>query len=259
MAVKTGRGTALPGYRVLLLLFVLQQTICSACFGDEIRVAAASNFRLAMSSLAANFERDTGHEVLLIFGSTGKHYAQIIHGAPFDAFFAADSERPARLEQNGLAVPATRFTYARGQLVLFRPGDSALPLDEKYLQEGNYRYLAIANPALAPYGKAALQVLESLGLRESLKQRLVMGENVGQAYQFVFSGNAELGFVARSQLDQQAELTGARYWLVPAGLHQPIDQQAVLLKDTPAARDFMLYVRSDKAITVILEHGYLTP
>jgi molybdate transport system substrate-binding protein len=230
-----------------------------ACIADEIRVAAASNFRSALSELANRYERDSGHTVVLIFGSTGKHYAQIIHGAPFDAFFAADTERPARLENNGMAVPGSRFTYARGQLVLFRPGRHESRLGEAYLQSGKFRHLAIANPGLAPYGRAAREVLKSLGLWATLDQRLVRGENISQTYQFVMSGNAEAGFVARAQLPQDQELSPVNHWLIPPALHQPIDQQAVLLKDTPAAREFMLYVRSDEAITVILDHGYLKP
>jgi molybdate transport system substrate-binding protein len=241
-----------------LLAAVLMMT-SGACIGDVIQVAAASNFRSALSVLASRYERISGHTVVLNFGSTGKHYAQIIHGAPFDTFFAADTERPARLEDNGMAVPGSRFTYARGQLVLFRPGRHESRLDKTYLQSGKFRHLAIANPDLAPYGRAAKEVLESLGLWATLDRRVVRGENISQAYQFVMSGNAEAGFVARAQLPGNKKLSPVNHWLIPPALHQPIDQQAVLLKDTPAARDFMLYVRSDEAITVILDHGYLKP
>ena len=230
-----------------------------ACFAEEIKVAAASNFRSALSALADRYQQDSGHTVVLIFGSTGKHYAQIIHGAPFDAFFAADMERPARLEDQGMAVPGSRFTYARGQLVLFRPGRHESRLDETYLRNGKFRHLAIANPDLAPYGRAAKEALESLGLWAAVYPRLVRGENIGQAYQFVASGNAGAGFIARAQLPRDKALSPGNHWLIPPALHQPIDQQAVLLKDTPAAREFMLYVRSDEAITVILDHGYLRP
>jgi molybdate transport system substrate-binding protein len=242
-------------------LFLLTALLTTPDFAlaEEIRVAAASNFRDALTELGHQFEASTGNRVLLIFGSTGKHYAQITHGAPFDAFFAADSERPALLEKDGLAIAGSRFTYARGQLVLFRPGRHDTPLDRAFLESRDFRYLAIANPELAPYGRAAQDVLEALGLWESLQQQLVRGENIGQAYQFVVSGNADAGFIARSQLAPRMELPDSNYWLVPARLHQPIDQQAVLLRDHPAARDFMLYVQSDAAITVILNHGYLQP
>jgi len=242
----------------LLLAAALVMT-SGACIADEIRVAAASNFRNTLSVLADRYGQVSGHKVLLIFGSTGKHYAQVIHGAPFDAFLAADSERPARLEKSGMTVPGSRFTYARGQLVLFRPGSYESRLDETFLEAGQFRHLAMANPELAPYGRAAREVLESLGLRETLERRLVRGENISQTFQFVMSGNAEAGFVARSQFNPGTKLSRNNHWLVPPDLHRPIDQQAVLLKDTPAARDFMLYLQSDEAITVILDHGYLRP
>lgn len=241
------------------LLALVLAAASGACMADDIRVAAASNFRSTLSVLAGLYERSSGNKVILVYGSTGKHYAQISHGAPFDAFFAADAERPARLEENGLTVPGSRFTYARGQLVLFRPGRHRSQLDERYLENGNFRHLAIANPELAPYGRAAQEVLSSLGLRQALDRKLVRGENIGQAFQFVVSGNAEAGFVARSQFKPGEQLSRTNHWLVPPDLHRAIDQQAVLLKDRPAARDFMLYMRGDEAITVILDHGYLAP
>lgn len=237
---------------------VLAAVSCT-CIADGITVAAASNFRNTLSELADRYERSSGHRVILVFGSTGKHYAQISNGAPFDAFFAADEERPFLLEKNGRAVPGSRFTYARGQLVLFRPGTHRAQLGADYLSGGEFRHLAVANPQLAPYGRAALEVLESLGLRGRLERRLVRGENIGQTFHFVISGNAEAGLVARSQFEPGLELSPVNHWLVPARLHRPIDQQAVLLSDTPAARDFMLYMRSDEAITVLLDHGYLVP
>lgn len=248
---------AVSNLRFLLVTALV--AVSGSCIADEIRVAAASNFRSTLAALASGFEHDSGHRVLLIFGSTGKHYAQITHGAPFDAFFAADSERPARLEKDGMTVPGSRFTYARGQLVLFRPGRHDSPLDETYLESGKFRHLAIANPDLAPYGKASREVLESFDLWATLSRRLVRGENIGQTFQFVISGNAEVGFVARSQLEQGKELSVNNHWLIPPALHEPIDQQAVLLKDTQAAREFMLYVQGEEAITVILDHGYLKP
>ena len=241
-----------------LLVFFLAAA-SGACFADEIRVAAASNFRSTLSELASRYQRASGHKVTLIFGSTGKHYAQINHGAPFDAFFAADMERPALLERNGMIVPGSRYTYARGQLVLFSPGHRASQLNEAYLENGNFRHFAVANPELAPYGRAAREVLETLGLWNALQGRLVRGENIGQAYQYVISGNAEAGLVARSQFPPGKELSRDTHWLVPPELHRPIDQQAVLLNDKPVARDFMLYMQSDEAITVLVDHGYLIP
>jgi len=225
----------------------------------EIRVATASNFRHAMSSLADHFERESGHQLVLIFGSTGKHFAQIVHGAPYDVFFAADSERPTRLEKDGLAIPGSRFTYARGQLVLWGPEIAASRVDESVLHKAAFRHLAIANPELAPYGRAAVETLATLGLWDSLNGQLVRGENIGQTFHFVMSGNAELGFVAWSQLKSIPGLPDNTYWLVPSRLHQPIEQQAVLLNDSPASRAFMLFAKSDAAIDIIREHGYLAP
>jgi molybdate transport system substrate-binding protein len=226
---------------------------------DSIQIATASNFRDAMSSLANNFELESGHELVLIFGSTGKHFAQIVHGAPFDAFFAADAERPTRLEKEGLTIAGSRFTYAGGQLVLWKPAAGSVKLDEAVLQNGQFRHLAIANPDLAPYGRAAAETLKSLGLWEALSDRLVRGENIGQTFQFVMSGNAELGFVAWAQLKSAPGLANNAIWLVPANLHQPIKQQAVLLNDKPAARAFMQFVRSEAAAGIIREHGYTVP
>jgi molybdate transport system substrate-binding protein len=242
-----------------LILIIMLLGAPGATAADEIRVATASNFRAAMSSLANQFKRDSGHELVLIFGSTGKHYAQIVHGAPFDVFFAADSERPTRLEKEGLIVPGSRFTYARGQLVLWGLETSASRVDQSTLQKAAFHHLAIANPKLAPYGRAAAETLKSLGLWKSLSSRLVRGENIAQTFQFVMSGNAELGFVAWSQLKPVSGLDSSAYWLVPPGLHQPIEQQAVWLKDNPATRAFMLFIRSNKAITIIREHGYVVP
>lgn len=243
--------------RFLLTILLLGNP--GAATAAEIRVAAASNFRDAMSSLADRFERESGHELLLIFGSTGKHFAQIVHGAPFDVFFAADSARPARLEKDGLAVPGSRFTYAQGRLALWGPQVAPSRVAEPVLHKAAFRHLAIANPELAPYGRAAQETLVTLGLWDLLNGRLVRGENIGQTFHFVMSGNAELGFVAWSQLKSIPGLPDNSYWLVPSRLHQPIEQQAVLLIDSPASRAFMMFAKSDAAIDIIREHGYLAP
>ena len=225
----------------------------------ELRVAVASNFTRAMTSLAQQFEKDTGHKVKLVFGSTGKHYAQIRNGAPFDAFFAADKKRPQLLEDEGLAVPGSRFNYALGKLVLWSPEAGYVDPAGKVLSDGNYYHLAIANPKLAPYGRAAKEVLQSHGLWNSLKDKAVRGENIGQAFQFVNSGNAELGFVAYSQIKQPAQAIVGSYWEVPQSLYTPIEQQAVLLKDNKATRDFISYVRSKPALEIIQNYGYDAP
>jgi molybdate transport system substrate-binding protein len=249
----------MPVLFLRLLLATAILLVTSQATASEIRVAVASNFTRAIRVAANVFEADTGHKVTLAFGSTGKHYAQIVNGAPFDAFFAADVRRPKLLEQEGLAVPGSRFTYAIGKLILWSPEAALVDAKGRVLEHGEFRYLAIANPKLAPYGLAAREVLQSRGLWDDLNRRLVRGENIGQAFQFVASGNAELGFVARSQLMRPGFEIEGSHWDVPAELYTPIEQQAVLLKDSEAARAFMSFVRSEEAIRIIRDHGYETP
>jgi molybdate transport system substrate-binding protein len=233
---------------------------CAAQAGaTEARVAAASNFTGAIEALTARFEAETGHRVTLIFGSTGKHYAQIMNGAPFDAFFAADVRRPELLEAGGVAVPGSRFTYAVGKLMLWSPDAAYVDRDGRILERGDFRHLAIANPVLAPYGRAARQVLQRRGLWESLTGRIVRGENIAQTFQFVASGNAELGFVAASQLWRPGRAPDGSVWDVPEALYDPIEQQAVLLTDNEAARAFLSFARSDAALEIIRRFGYNTP
>lgn len=226
---------------------------------ETLRVAVASNFRPAMLQLAERFEQDSGQQLTLIFGSTGKHYAQIVNGAPFDAFLAADAERPRRLEQEGHALPGSRFVYALGRLVLWSPDTALVDDSGAILRSDRFRHLAIANPDLAPYGAAAREVLRALGVWEALQGRLVRGENIAQAYQFVASGNAELGFVARAQrVAAGADATGSS-WTPPAALYGPIEQQAVLLTDSPATRAFAAFLQSAEARALIRAAGYDLP
>jgi molybdate transport system substrate-binding protein len=225
----------------------------------EIRVAVASNFNPAMQELAGQFESESGHRLLLSFGSTGKHYAQIVNGAPFDAFFAADSSRPRLLESEGRITPGSRVIYALGRLVLWSPLPDFVDAGGEILRMDAFRHLAIANPRLAPYGEAARQVLENLGLRDRLEPRLVRGENIGQAFQFVRSGNADLGFVADSQLVSSG-LTGAgSTWIVPSSLYEPIVQQAVQLTPGEPVRSFLEFVTSGTGRQIIRKHGYDLP
>ena len=226
---------------------------------DTIHVAVASNFASTMQEIAAQFGQTSGHRLVLSVGSTGKQYAQIINGAPFDAFFAADWERPALLEAQGIAVPGTRFSYALGRLVLWSPTPDLVDARGQVLRRDTFRYLAIANPKLAPYGVAAKQVLQAQGLWESLQQRMVRGENIAQAFNFVRSGNAELGFVAYSQVLQPGVPADGSLWEPPHSLYDPIEQQAVLLQDTPAARALMEFVRSAPARAIIRAQGYRLP
>lgn len=223
---------------------------------DVVAVAVASNFRPALQALEPAFSAQTGHTLSPSYGSTGKLYAQILHGAPFALFLAADAERPMRLEQSGAAVAGTRFTYAVGKLVLWRrePGSADIGVD--FLQSGAFRHLAIANPDTAPYGRAAKQALEQLGLWEALSPRIVRGENIGQAFAFVRSGNAELGFVAQSQLALDPLEPPGSSWLVSEELYDPIQQQAVLLRDEPAARAFLEFLQGEAARSIIQSQGY---
>ena len=252
-------GNESVGWRKTLLLLALTCCGSNAALAGDIQVAVASNFRAAMEALVRDFEEQSPHRVVLIFGSTGKQYAQIRNGAPFDAFFSADMERPQKLEVEGVAVANTRFTYAIGKLVLWSPRADYVDAEGAVLHTGDFRHLSIANPELAPYGLAAQQVLESMGLWESLTPRIVRGENIAQAFQFIESGNAELGFVAFAQISNPKRATNGSWWEVPESLHQPIEQQAVLLRDSRSARDLLEFVRSPQALVTIRVYGYNTP
>lgn len=228
--------------------------------GEPLRLAVASNFSAAMQAIVERYQTETGRTLLISPGSTGKHYAQILNGAPFDLFFAADSERPARLEAEEIAVAGSRFTYARGRLVLWSSAPGRVLPGGQVLSSGDFRRLALANPKLAPYGRAAREVLESLDLWQALAPRLVRGENIAQTFQFVKTGAAELGFIAASQLDRGAEACAGRdCWLVPASLYSPIDQQVVLLKDNAAARDFLAFIQREETRRLIRSFGYEVP
>jgi len=224
----------------------------------ELRIAVATNFSRTATLLAEQFEQQTGHRVRLAFGSTGKHYAQITHGAPFDIFFAADERRPALLEKNGIAVPGSRFTYAQGRLVLWSPDENLITANASILETGDFRKIAIANPKLAPYGFAAREVLQARGQWEKLQPRLVRGENIGQTFQFVRTSNAQLGFIAAAQIFSNDTTVTGSYWEPPQSLYTPIIQQAVLIKDTPTARAFIEFVKRDTARALIHQHGYHT-
>jgi molybdate transport system substrate-binding protein len=259
IATETHPFVAMPGLPLLTLVALCSLLCFNRVQAGEIRVAVASNFAIPMQEISGKFEQESPHEVTLIPGSTGKHYAQIVNGAPFDVFFAADRERPALLEQDGHAVPGSRFTYALGRLVLWSPDATLVDDTGRVLDGHDFRRLAIANPRLAPYGRAAQQVLEALGLWQPLQARLVRGENIAQAFQFVASGNAELGFVALSQVVHSGATGQGSSWRIPVELHAPIEQQAVLLTDKPAASAFMDFVQSDRARAIIRSFGYETP
>jgi molybdate transport system substrate-binding protein len=225
----------------------------------EVQVAVASNFAGTMQELALDFEQSSDDRVLISSGSTGKLHAQITHGAPFDVFLAADDNSPRRLEQDGRTVAESRFTYALGRLALWSARPGVVDDSQTVLEEGQFRHLALANPRTAPYGAAALQLLKALDLWEAVESRVVFGENVAQAFSFVSTGNAEIGFVALAQVEGLDEARKGSCWVVPRELHLPIEQQAVLLaagRDNPAATRFMAYLRSPAARSIIERSGY---
>jgi molybdate transport system substrate-binding protein len=231
----------------------------SSIFAGETYIAVAANFIGVMDSLAKVFYDQSGNKLTPVFGSTGKLFAQINSKAPFDAFFAADAKRPELLDANGIAKPGSRFTYAVGKLVLWSPDTGFVDSAGAVLKNNDFRYVAIANPELAPYGAAAKQVLEGLSLWQSLLPRLVQGENIIQAYHYVISGNAELGFIAFSQINNPAVKRSGSYWDIPDSLYAPIEQQAVLLSDSPIAKAFLDFVKSETARNIIRSFGYGLP
>lgn len=246
-----------PFLIALLLFFHILLINASA---KEVRIAVATNFKTTLQEIAIHFERKSGHTTLISSGSSGKFFAQIKHGAPFDVFFSADVNRPQLIEKEGLAVADSRFTYALGRLTLWSPDPNRLKKDgPSVLARGRFNHLAMANPKTAPYGLAAQETLERLGLWTHVKDRIVLGENIGQTFHFVFSNNAQLGFVARAQvLDPKINGSGSR-WDVPDTLHEPLRQQAVLLthgQDNEAAKAFLDYVKGPEAQIIIKRFGY---
>jgi len=222
-------------------------------------VAVAANFSAPMKVIAQAFERETGHKAVLSFGATGQLYAQIRNGAPFSILLAADELTPAKIEKEGLGVTGTTFTYAIGQLVLWSKNPGRVDEQGEILKKGGFTKLAIANPKLAPYGAAAIEVLNHLGVMHQVKPKIVEGANIAQTFQFVFSENAELGFVALSQVYENGKLKQGSGWRVPASMYSPIKQDAILLnsgRDNPAARALMQYLQSDAAKRVIQDFGY---
>lgn len=246
-----------------LVLGLALSFIAGPARSEEVVAAVAANFTPAIQRMAPEFERATGHKLVATFGATGQLYAQVKNGAPFDVFLSADDETPEKLESEGLGVSGTRFTYAVGELVLWSPKAGTVDGKGEVLKKGDFKHLAIANPKVAPYGAAAVEVMKHLGVWERLEPRLVQGESITQAFQFVVSGSAELGFVALSQVRALPEDKRGSEWAVPSKLHAPLKQDAVLLKhgaEKPGGRAFLDYLRSPPGRAIIEELGYsITP
>jgi len=244
------------------VLIFLQITLLISIQAAEVTVAVASNFSLPMRKIAAQFEAEFGHKVRLSFGSTGAFYAQIKNGGPFHLLVAADQETPARLEKEGLGLASNRFTYAQGRLVLWSRQAGRVDKEGEILKAGQFQKLALANPKLAPYGVAAMETLHSLSLTEQLKSKFVQGENISQAYQFVETENAQIGFVAMSQVFSEGKLLKGSAWIVPPQLYSPIQQDAILLlagQKNAVAIELMRYLKTDKAKSVMRAYGYSHP
>lgn len=236
--------------------------IASHVHAETVTVAVAANFIAPMQVISQLFEAQTQHHIKTSSGSSGKFYAQIKNGAPFEVLLSADEDIPAQLERDKLAVPGSRFTYAIGQLVLWSNTPGRIDGQASVLREGHYKKIAIANPELAPYGRAGFQTIESLGLIEQSRGRIVMGENIAQTHQFVLTENAEIGFIAASQVYKDGKLTTGSAWIVPATLHAAIRQDAVLLetgKHSAAAISFLSYLQSEAARAIIESYGYSVP
>ena len=242
-----------------LLTLTAALALSAAAQAEVVQIAVAANFTAPARALAEIFARTTGHEAKLSFGATGAFYTQIKNGAPFDILLAADDERPIRLEKEGDTVPGSRFTYAIGQLVLWSAKPGLVDGEGAVLKGGNFNKIAIANPKLAPYGAAAVETMDKLGLAAALTPKLVTGESIGQTYNFIATGNAELGFVALAQVLDGGKMKSGSMWVVPAKYHAPIIQDAVILKRAaanPAAKAWMALMRSPNTQDFIRSYGY---
>ena len=250
--------------KALTLIVVCQFFFLNEAIADEIKIAVASNFYPTMKELVKHFESitlnsDTTNNIVLISGSSGKHYAQILNGAPFDLFFSADKLRPNMLEKEDVFNNQSRFTYALGKLALWSPFNEYVDSDGQVLYKDDFRFIAIANPKIAPYGIASKETLTSMNLWQDMEEKLVRGENIAQTFQFAKSGNAKLGFVSYSQILSLNSRSEGSYWLVPQGMYQPIEQQAILLKDSSLGKDFLSFIKSNEALDIIKRNGYDLP
>ena len=246
----------------ILLTAVAVLAPLSAAWPASTSVAVAANFAAPMRSLTQSFEKNTGHKVIVALGATGQLYAQIKNGAPFDVLLAADDETPKKLESEGLAISGSRATYAIGRLVLWSKREGLIDTKGEILKTSRFDRIAIANPKLSPYGAAAMEVIERLGLTQAMQPKIVEAANITQAHQFVASGNAVIGFVALAQVSEGSTIKDGSGWIVPEPLHSPIQQDLILLargKANPAARQLIEFLRSDAAKAVIRSYGYTLP
>ena len=243
---------------ILSVLLLVGQTIGAA----TVLVAVAANFSKPMTEIAAEFEKATGHSAKLSFGSSGKFVSQLENGGPFEVLLSADEKGPQKLVQDGLAVTNSQFTYALGRLVLWSATPGYVDDQGKILTTGGFKHLALADPKLAPYGAAAVEVLQKQGLFEKLQPLFVQGENIAQTYQFISTANAELGFVALSQVFENGKIATGSGWIIPDNNHAPIRQGAVLMKqgaENPAAPALLNYLKSAPALAIIKKYGYDLP
>lgn len=249
--------------RLLHLIATLSLlSVTSISFAETVLVAVASNFTKPMTEIAEAFAKETGHSAKLSFGSSGKIVSQLENGAPFEIFLSADDEKPLKLEQAGLTVSGSRFTYALGTLVLWSAKPGYVDEQGDILAKGGFNHLALADPKLAPYGAAAMEVIRNKGLTEKLQPLLVQGENISQAHQFVGTGNAELGFVALSQVIKDGKIGEGSGWIIPAAMHTPIRQDVVLMKtgeENPAAPALLAFLKAVPAKAIIEKYGYGLP
>ena len=249
-------------FKTTLAVSVLSLTGISMAWAGEVQVAVAANFTKPMEKIAEDFFKATDHKAVLSFGATGKFVEQIKQGAPFEVLLAADQKNPIKLENEQLAVPKSRYTYAIGKLVLWSAKPDLVDDKGNVLKTGGFEHIAIADPKTAPYGKAAMNVMEKLGALDALKPKMVQGESIAQAKEFVSSGNAELGFVALSQVIKDGKIAEGSGWMVPQDLYAPLYQDAILLKtgeNNVAAKALMDYLKTEPAQAVIKAYGYELP
>ena len=245
-----------------LAVGLLSIIVSTAVLADEVQVAVAANFIKPMEKIAEAFFKATNHKAVLSFDATGKFVEQIKNGAPFQILLAADQKNPIKLETENLAVPNSRFTYAIGKLVLWSAKTDFVDDKGEILKTDKFQHIAIADPKTAPYGKAGMKVMEKLGLLDSLTPKIVQGESIAQAKEFVSSGNAELGFVALSQVIKDGKISEGSSWIVPQDLYSPLYQDAILLKtgeSNPAAKALMDFLKTEPALAIMKEYGYELP